>query len=224
MTFVLPEHHPKLLHLLPYLVGDSLAAIDVAARLRARGLVWGIDQNGVCDGELCTWVLHWPEYRKQYPWIWTGRMVGKGILRREERVPVPDHWPAKIWHLDTDQVMVLRSAKYGGKRPHKARAHFHKAALRRVPLMLEVKHAPGFRNRETWIRLAADRDAAGIHRVGIMTLQTQWPSDDVAYEVLELAVEHAFPVALLPRAPRPADWSTKWVLLGVRQWGPWRRA
>jgi hypothetical protein len=221
LTFVLPDHHPRLLHLSPYLRGDALGAIGLAARLRDRGLVWGIDQNGVCDAEGCTWVQHWPEYRQQYPFVWTGRYVGRGPTRREERIRVPDHWPAKLWDLKSEQVARLRSRRLGGRRPHPARAHFHRAAEYGVPLMLEVKHSPGFRHAATWAKLEKDRRDTGAHRVGIMTLQTQWVTDEVAYEVAELAVEHKFPVALLPRRGRPKDWQ-KWILLGVRRWGPWR--
>lgn len=224
MTFVLPEQHPKLVHLSPYLRGDSLAALAIAGRLRRRGLIWGIDQNGVCDDEGQTWVTHWPEYRKQYKAVWTGQYVGRGRLRREVKIPVPASWPKHLWDLKSAQVERLRERRTpGGRRPLRARTHMHRAAELGVPWILEVKHSPGYRTRLAWERLAADRKAARATRVGVMTLQTQWPNDEAAYAVLELAVEvGGFPVALLPRAPRPADWGTRWVMLGVRKWGRWR--
>lgn len=224
MTFVLPEQHPRLLHLSPYLRGDSLAAIAVAGRLRRRGLVWGIDQNGVCDLDDVTWILHWPDYRKQWRAVWTGQYTGRGPLRREVRIPIPESWPRHVWHLRSAQVERLRSRRRpGGRRPHRARVHMHRAAELGVPWILEVKHSPGYRRREAWAKLAADRRATHATRVGVMTLQTQWADDDVALEVLELAIDvGGFPAALLPRAPRPRDWSTRWVMLGIRKWGSWR--
>jgi hypothetical protein len=222
VTFVLPERHPKLLHLSPYLRGDSLAAITLAGKLGRLGRVWGIDQNGVCDQDGTVWVLHWPTYRKQYPWIWTGHYVGTGPRRREVRRRVPDSWPEHVWDLSSDEVELLRSAPIGGRRPHRARVHMAHAADRNVRWILEVKHSPGFRDRAVWEQLAADRRSVRATRVGVMTLQTQWSTDEIAFEVLEHAVEVGFPVALLPRRRRPADWSTRWVMLGVRKWGSWR--
>jgi len=221
LTFVLPEHHPRLLHLTPYLRGDSLAAIALAGRLRRRGLVWGIDQNAVADVDDVSWITHWPEYRKQYPYVATGEFRGRGALRREVRIPVPSSWPRKLWDLHSHQVERLRSAQVGGRRPRRARVHMLRALERDVPLMIEVKHSPAYRHRAAWVKLAQDRAAVGARRVGIMTLQTQWPDDEACLEVLEHAVEAEFPVALLPRAPRPAGWS-RWVMLGVRKWGRWR--
>lgn len=221
MTFILPEQHPRLLHLTPYLRGDALGAIGVAAKLRRRGLVWGIDQNGICDRDDVTWVLHWPSYRKQYPFVATGEYRGRGPLRREVRIPVPSSWPEKLWDLRSDQVARLRSRQIGGRRPHRARVHMHRAAERGVPWILEVKHSPGYRRRPAWDQLAEDRRAVDAHKVGVMTLQTQWPSNEACLEVLEHAVEVGFPAALLPRAPRPPGWS-RWVMLGIRKWGRWR--
>jgi DNA-binding transcriptional LysR family regulator len=186
--------------------------------------VWGIDQNGVADADEETWILHWPAFRKQYPYVWTGRYIGTGPTRREERILVPEHWPAHVWDLRSEQVDRLRSRRIGGRRPHRARTHMHLARELDVPWILEVKHSPAYRHPGAWAKLRAARIASGIRKVGVMTLQTQWVSDQVAYAVLEKAVEAGFGVALLPRRGKPRDWNPRWVLLGVRQWGPWRHA
>lgn len=215
-SFPVPARHPRTAHFMPYLFGDSLAALKRAKRLRFKY----VDQNGLCDAEGQTWISHWPKYRKQYRWYFTGRTTGSGNRRREIRARVPAHWPEKFHNLTTAQAASLRSARIGGRRPLRARTHMHEAHRLGLVLCLEVKNSPGFLKASTWHRLAGDRDATGC-RVIVMTLQNQGGN---AHAFVRLTGAHAagFPVALLPRGKRPSNWHAAWVPMGVRQWGRWR--
>lgn len=211
-SFPIPARHPRIAHFMPYIFGDSLAALRKAKRLGFRY----VDQNGLCDAQGIVWIFHWPKYRKQYRWISTGRHTKRG---REIRVRVPKSWPAKVQDLQTSQVERLRSARFRGRKPWKARTHFAEAARLGLVLCLEVKGSPGFQNLATWRSLAIARDAFDA-KVVVMTLQNQG-GNAAARRRLELAAQHGFPVALLPRGKRPADW-LEWQQLGVKQWGRWR--
>jgi hypothetical protein len=50
------RRHPRLLHLDPYLRGDSLAAVRLAGWLRRHGRVWGIDPNGNRTADRTVWI------------------------------------------------------------------------------------------------------------------------------------------------------------------------
>lgn len=212
----IPARHPRIAHFMPYLVGDSLRGLKRAKRLRFRY----VDQNAHSDAQGLTWVLHWRKYRKQYRWIWTGRFVGKGRTRREQRRRVPKSWPQDFAQLTSAQVRLLRSRKIGGVRPYRARTHFALAHELGLKLCLEVKRSPHYLREPAWDNLAADRAATGA-AVIIMTLQSQG-GDDEALTRLTWARRKAFPVALLPRGERPADWFTAWQPLGIQVWGRWR--
>lgn len=207
---MIPTRRPRIAHFLPYLFGDSPRAIRVAKRL---GWPW-IDQNGHADRAGVAWVLHWRRYRLEFPWYWTGRYVG----RREVRRPVPRTWPRYFDNLTTRQASRLRSQPLGGRRPRKAVAHMGLAAEADIGWAYEAKNSPPFTQVATWERVASDRDRTGA-RVVIMVL-TSW-----AYwrKIVRAALAAGLPVAVLPRTPKPADWS-EFEAQGVRVWGRWRRA
>lgn len=214
-----PHRHPHTVHRMPYLLGDSLTTLRWAKRMRRIY----VDQNALLDRQGAVWIMHWPMFRKSWRWMWTGRYRGKGRLRREVRVRVPASWPAKVQLLSTKQVGQLRSRKVGGRRPHRARTHFQLSAdLGRV-LCMEVKrnHRAWEVSAELWDGLARDRDATGA-RVGVMTLGNQPGGNDAAFRVLTMARARNFPVALLPRSPKPsaADWRARWAPAGIEWWGP----
>lgn len=219
---VLPEHHPRLLHLMPYRRGDSLTAIKHAARSRR---VWGIDQNLLCTADDIPVVMHWPKlWKGGWRWEWTGELVGKGKLRREKRRRVPkgrrgDTVSSQPWSV----VSRRRTRRWGGQRPYQARTHMAVAAAEDVPLMLEAKGSPGLHGAKVWRQLRADQLATGA-RVGVMTLPTLRGGWTGALHRLDLAhTVGGFPVAVLPRGPKPAWWDDAAARIGVRWWGTGRR-
>lgn len=214
---VMPNRHPRLLHLAPYLRGDSLGAITRAWRLRR----WGIDQNGNNSAQGTTWVLHWGRFRKQWRWYWTGTYRGRGWRRREVRARVPKAWPGAINDLNDSQIEVLRSARVGGRRPYKAVTHMHHAAelQRRRPSqdftwVLEMKG--GFNKPSILERLAHDANRSGV-QMAVMTL-TSIPGWRTR---AKLAKAQGFQVAVLPRGRKPGDWQD-FADLGIKVWGRWR--
>lgn len=206
-------HHPHLAHFLPYLTGDSLAAIKRAGRLRRLGLVWGIDQNGNATHDLVVFILHWRRYRLQYRYVWTGEHHPGG---REKRVLVPRSWPKFFDQLTAAQADRLRSAPSGGRRPYRARTHMAAAAAQGIPWCLEGKGSPGLATAGCWDHLTADAIATGV--TGVFMVMTSWPNwrDEVRQ-----AVAHGWAVAVLPRTPKPADWP-EFAAAGVQVWGRWR--
>jgi hypothetical protein len=204
-------HHPRLLHLSPYLRGDSLGAIRLAARLRKYGRTWGIDQNGNRTRPGTVWVLHWARYRWQYPFHWTGRTTRTG---REIRARVPRDWPVKFHDLTDHQAAMLRSSLIGGRRPHRARRHMVAAADAGVPWCLEGKNKM---HGADWDQLTADAHASGAVVV-YMTLSS-WP--DWQHAIRE-AADRGWAVAVLPRTRRPADWVEFQQETGCQVWGRWR--
>lgn len=224
VRFAIPAHHPRIAHFLGrgpfrYLVGDSLTAIKRAKRLRFK---W-IDQNAQCTRDGLVYVLHWPKvWKNGYRWYFTGRRDRRG---REIRVPLSSI-PAfksrnvKIEDLLGLEVGRLREKRRGGRRPYQARTHMALCEAVGINLALEVKNSDGFLELRTWQRLAED---AGMTRarVAIMTLQNQG-GNARALRRLTLAHTVGFPVALLPRGKRPANWSSDWQPLGIKVWGRWR--
>lgn len=196
------RHHPHLAHFLPYLTGDSLRAINRAARLRRAGAVWGIDQNGNRTAQRTVWILHWGQYRWQYPLI-----VTPSGRRR-----VPATWPKQFHDLTDDQAAQLRTLT--GRRPHRARVHMHHAAEQGIPWCLEGK---GRMAGADWDALTADAVASGA-TVVYMTLSS-WPDWEEA--VTEAAIR-GWAVAVLPRTKRPADWAAFQAATGCQVWGSWR--
>jgi hypothetical protein len=205
------RRHPRLLHLDPYLRGDSLAAVRLAGWLRRHGRVWGIDQNGNRTADRTVWILHWARYRMQYPWIWTGE---RGIGGREIRRRVPPSWPVKFYDLHDHQAAMLRSARIGGRRPHRARRHMAEAAKAGVPWCLEGKNKM---HAADWDRLT--RDAAETGVVCVFMVLSSWPDWQADIRV---AAEHGWAVAVLPRTHRPAGWAAFQAETGCQVWGHWR--
>jgi hypothetical protein len=203
-------HHPQLAHFLPYLTGDSLAAIRRAGRLRRLGRVWGIDQNGNRTADRTAWILHWGRWRLQYPFVATGRVTATG---REIRALAPRSWPRHFSELTDEQAARLRQLPAGGRRPHRARVHMEVAAQQNVPWCLEGK---GRFHGVDWDRLTADAVETGV--VAVFMVLTSWP--DWRADVREAAAR-GWAVAVLPRTPRPADWA-EFHALGVQVWGSWR--
>jgi hypothetical protein len=203
------RRHPRIAHLLPYLVGDSIKAI-------LRAIVLGfrfIDQNGLATRDLTVWVLHWHRYRLQYPYVWTGRYKNG----REVRVLVPRSWPRKFDALTDAQAARLRSRPRGGKRPRRADAHMVVAAHGGIIWCLESKGGHPWRQPGTLDRLVADAVRTDV--VMVLMILTSGPGwQDIA----RMAAERGLAVAVLPRTRKPDDWPAL-EALGVQAWGRWRR-
>lgn len=196
------DHHPRLAHFLPYLTGDSLAAIRRAAWLRRRGRVWGIDQNGNRTRTGTVWILHWSRYRWQYPL----HATPSGLRR------VPKTWPTHFGQLTDAQAAQLRTVT--GRRPHRARRHMAVAAEAGVPWCLEGKNRM---HSADWDALTADAVATRA-TVVYMTLSS-WPDWQ---DAIREASQRGWAVAVLPRTHRPGNWAEFQAETGCQVWGHWR--
>jgi hypothetical protein len=212
-----PQHHPRVAHFMPYLRGDSLAAIWLAIKLGFKY----IDQNGQCDADGTVWITHWGRFRKQYMWMWTGQYKGRGKLRREVRVKVTFKGQ-KIEQLHTHEVDKLRSARFGGQRPRTARRHMEVCAAANITLCFEAKDSVGFLTPAVWARLRQDAIATGAVVI-VMTLTSLYrpghPEDPYTRAALAVTTG-GFPAAMLPRTHRPADLQ-RLHNLGIEVWGRW---
>lgn len=210
-----PIPRPRIAHFMPYLLGDSLAAIRRARRLGYRY----IDQNIQATRDGFAVVVHWGNMRRAgYTWRWTGNYDAQGREVRVKVVRVID-----IADEDWDTIQRLRTRKYGGQRPRLALAHMREAARVGVTLCLEAKGSRQFvgTNHPVWKRLETWAAETGAHVI-IMSLQNMGSERRVLH-VLTAAHAHGFAVALLPRGPKPRDWATRWAPLDVAVWGHWRR-
>lgn len=208
----MPDHHPRIAHFLPYLIGDSLGSIGRAAVL---GFPW-IDQNVHSTKDLVAYVLHWRKFRRQFAYYWTGRYVGRGRLRREERKRVPWWWPHNFDHLTSAQASRLRSAPIGGKRPRRAVAHMERARQRKIKWAGEAKNSKGLNERAFWERLAEEAVRTDVvMAVMVLTSWANWRT------IVRHAHAVGFAVAVLPRTPKPDDWP-EFKALGIQVWGRWR--
>ncbi|MBO9523415.1 MAG: hypothetical protein J7518_17945 [Nocardioidaceae bacterium] len=210
----MPEHHPKTAHLLPYLVGDARSAPSAAHRAGYRY----IDMNGNADKWGWTWLIHYDEYRKQYPYI----CIGVDANGREKRIEVPDDWPLYVHQLPPSQVRMLRSALVGGHKPITAKAGMIECVRHGMILCLEVKGSPGYLGLRAWaiLRLWAIQTRAVVI---IMTLQNLYrrghPEDP--WTRLSWAGRMKFARAILPRGPEPDEWPA-YREAGIKKWGEWR--
>lgn len=201
------RRHPRIAHLMPYLRGDSLAAITFAARVLRRRF---IDQNGQEDADGVVWILHWARLVKGgYRWHWTGQHDAHG---REVRVRIPRG--RMVDDCTTRYMAGVRSRKYGGRRPRTAEEHMARCARYGRILCLEGKGT--LRTRKAYEYLAAAAVRTGCVVV-FMTLQSipGWRHR------IRSALAVKFPVALLPRGAKPDDWQT-FADAGVQVWGRWR--
>lgn len=206
------RRHPKIAHFMrtatPYLFTDSFAALRLAKRLRLRGA----DRNLACTADGWAVVVHWPRMVKNgYRWRWTGEHDARGREIRERasrRFLVHEH--------TLEQTLTFRTRRRGGRRPHTAEQDMAVAAELGREWYGEAKGSPGFNHPLVWERLRASWIRTGV-RAAIMTL-TKLPG---WRDRVEQALAHDFPVAVLPRTPRPADWA-KYADAGVQVWGRWR--
>lgn len=202
--------HPKIAHLMPYVRGDSLGAVWIAARVLRRKF---IDQNAQEDADHLVWVVHWAKLRKiGVRWLFTGKYDAKGreIRRRltvhELNTSINDH--------PTEFVARLRFRERGGRRLRTAYDHMARCARYGITLCLEGKGT--LKHPEAFEYIAESAIKTGV-RIVFMRLQSiaGWRE----------AFQHALAVdlkcALLPRMARPADWVT-WRNRGVQRWGYWR--
>lgn len=223
----MPKHHPRLLHLMPYGIGDSLRALWLLVLSRC----WGIDQNGQVDLHHVVWILHWPRIgRNGYRWLWTGERTKRG--REVRRRLTKAERDRLIQHCPTGWVQRLRSRRLGGRRPYTAMVHMRRLAdlnAKRVAKgkpekvwALEVKGNPLWLLAAPWLYLRRCATTTGVLMVA-MTLQRNQLDSARALHVLRLA-HHVLevPVAVLPRAAKPANWTAEWEPLGVQVWGRWR--
>lgn len=204
---VMPNHHPRIAHLMPYLFGDSPHALIVAHRLGYRF----IDRNGQRDRNNVVWIMHWADLRKGgYRWVFTGNHDAKG---REIRARVPKG--TKVHHCSTDYVGRLRTRKHGGRRPHTAAEDMAGCKARGLTMCLEGKGTVTTPGAFAYIANASARTGCPVI---FMTLQSigGWRTR------LTLAHGVNLPLALLPRGPKPGDWP-RFRAMGVRRWGRWRR-
>ncbi len=209
---VVPERHPRIAHFLPYLLGDSLRALALAIRLGYHY----IDLNIRVDGQGRVWVLHWRRSNREWRWRWIGERTERG---REIRVRNNDRRP--IEQLTTAEVSRLRARRFGGRRPRKLMTYMLRARKHDLTLCLEAKNSPAFQRPEVWKRIATMASVTGC-LVIVMTLQRPGEPAHRAFKILKNATRVGFPVALLPRGPKPSDWESVWMPLGVQKWGRWR--
>lgn len=204
------RRHPAIAHLMPYLRGDSLHAIWFAARILRRKF---IDQNAQADRSGLVWIMHWANlWKGGYRWEWTGQHDAKG---REIRHQIPRHRRGEhINELSSEQVARRRTAQYGGRRPHTAEASMARCAKYGVTLCLEGKGTCVGARPFAYLAAAAKRTGCAVV---FMTLQSirGWRTR------LADALAVDFACALLPRGPKPADWS-RIAAQGVQVWGRWR--
>lgn len=228
-----PRRRPRIAHFMPYLFGDSLAAIRRARRLRFRY----IDQNLNLSSDGVPVVVHWPLVRKNrllYEVVPASRVVRKrgrrgryagriAYRRRGEWVARHRHgYDVRVGDLTAAQLYRLRTRHAGrGRAPRPAHQHMREAQRVGIVLCLEAKGDRRFNVPAPWAKLAA----WAVHtnaRVVVMTLQNLGGNANARARLAQAA--HAgFPVAILPRGPRPVDWSTRWAPLGVAVWGRWRK-
>jgi len=204
------RRHPAIAHLMPYLRGDSLAAIWFAARVLRRKF---IDQNAQADRAGLVWIMHWANlWKGGWRWEWTGEHDAKG---REIRRLIPKHRRSEqINDLSSEQVARRRTARRGGRRPHTAEASMERCAKYRLTLCLEGKGTCVGARALTYVADAAKRTGCAVV---FMTLQSI-----AGWRVrLRDALAVDLPCALLPRGPKPDDWEI-WAARGVQVWGRWR--
>lgn len=211
------------MHLMPYLVGDSLRAL----RLLVLRAFWGIDQNGQCDIDDVVWVMHWHTPKLNgYLWYWTGEYDSK---HREIRHRLSaSSLNTRIDHRSTQFISRLRTKKRGGRRPYTAATHMRVLAAlnakRRAKgkaekvWCLEVKGSKRFKHDAPWLYLRGAAIATGI-LAAIMTLQQTQADSERALIVLTKARDvGGFQVAVLPRARKPKGWPAD-----IAVWGKWRK-
>lgn len=191
-----PIRRPRIGHLMPYIRGDSLAAIRF---VRVVLNLWWIDQNSLCTFDGYALRVHWDIMQKNgYKWRWTGRYKRHNGRRVEERVWVTQ--PFRVHEHTLAQALSFREKEYGGRRPHPVAVSWKRAARWNMRIMEEVKGSPGFRQAQVWQRMAADAEVIRP-KVVIATL-TDLPGWKGRCEQA-LAVN--FPVAVLCRNMTAAD-------------------
>lgn len=204
--FVLPQHHPRLAHYLPYHVGDSLASVQRAARDKC----WGIDVNMHPTADLVGVAKHWGDPAHPgdgFTHLWTGPGWGRGEL-------VPDPHPSyniaqRLW------AEVQRLTDATGRQRIARMAEFYAEGVKLgVHIMAEAKGPVLLEDPTFWDRLGAEADAVGHPRV-MMTLS------DIgsATKRLRAAKAAGFQTAVLPRGKRPAGFDQYWDPVTDRVWG-----